>query len=65
MRKHLLRMSTLCLTLCCVIFAQAQKDNMGKAQVSMIQEKLLYSTDFSDWTKAAAAKEELTVAQST
>ncbi len=57
MRKHLLRMSTLCLTLCCVIFAQAQKDNMGKAQVSMIQEKLLYSTDFSDWTKAAAAKE--------
>lgn len=65
MRKHLLRMSTLCLTLCCVIFAQAQKDNMGKAQVSMIQEKLLYSTDFSDWTKAAAAKEESTVAQST
>lgn len=65
MRKHLLRMSTLCLTLCCVIFAQAQKDNMGKAQVSMIQEKLLYSTDFSDWTKAAEAKEESTVAQST
>ncbi|MBM6991967.1 MAG: pectin esterase [Prevotella sp.] len=34
-------------------------------QVSMIEEKLLYSTTFTDWTSAAAATTESTVAQST
>lgn len=34
-------------------------------QVDMIQEKKLYSTDFSDWTKAGAAASESTVAQNT
>lgn len=34
-------------------------------QVSALQEKALYSTDFSDWTKASASKEESTVTVNT
>lgn len=53
MKKHLLRISTLCLMLVASLGAWAQ-------EASLIQEKPLYSTDFSDWTAASAAKSEST-----
>ena len=60
MKKNLLRWGMVCLTLLTALTVKAQGGS-----TPALQEKLIYSTDFSDWDNFSASTTERTVSKST
>lgn len=69
MKKLFKRLGLMCLALIVPLIAAAQGNGTAEGNAeqneSLIQEKALYSTDFSDWKNIKAEKKETTVTQST